>query len=227
MEAKNSNSLYQLQPKFLVTNFNFEAMAATVTQSSTSFKNIGVFRTKTDLVGMFWFAEDTLSHLDFRYPLKKDFSGVTLSYHYAVSGHTPLLDAESAAPTITVRTEDGEYYIRLWNYVVDRPADSWETSAGEYLHKDVHFPEGRTPGEATGGEGNIVIDFDNLYAGWTPYIWQNPGGVGEWVENPDWVKVPADKIKEIMWSFVPLEYNTGSGYLEDSMPYEVTFTDRL
>ncbi len=225
MEAKNSNSLYQLQPKFLVTNFNFEAMAATVTQSSTSFKNIGVFRTKTDLVGMFWFAEDTLSHLDFRYPLKKDFSGVTLSYHYAVSGHTPLLDAESAAPTITVRTEDGEYYIRLWNYVVDRPADSWETSAGEYLHKDVHFPEGRTPGEATGGEGNIVIDFDNLYAGWTPYIWQNPGGIGQWVENPDWVKVPADKIKEIMWSFVPLEYNTGSGYLEDSMPYEVTFTD--
>ena len=185
MEAKNSNSLYQLQPKFLVTNFNFDAMAATVTHSSTSFKNLGVFRTKTDLVGMSWFAEDTLSHLDFRYPLKKDFSGVTLSYHYAVSGHTPLLDAESAAPTITVRT----------------------------------------PGEATGGEGNIVIDFDNLYAGWTPYIWQNPGGVGEWVENPDWVKVPADKIKEIMWSFVPLEYNTGSGYLEDSMPYEVTFTD--
>ncbi len=225
MEAKNSNSLYQLQPKFLVTNFNFEAMAATVTHSSTSFKNLGVFRTKTDLVGMSWFAEDTLSHLDFRYPLKKDFSGVTLSYHYAVSGHTPLLDAESAAPTITVRTEDGEYYIRLWNYVVDRPADSWETSAGEYLHKDVHFPEGRTPGEATGGEGNIVIDFDNLYAGWTPYIWQNPGGIGQWVENPDWVKVPADKIKEIMWSFVPLEYNTGSGYLEDSMPYEVTFTD--
>ena len=33
MEAKSSNSLYQLQPKFLVTNFNFDAMASTVTQS--------------------------------------------------------------------------------------------------------------------------------------------------------------------------------------------------
>ena len=225
MEAKSSNSLYQLQPKFLVTNFNFDAMASTVTQSGTSFKNTGVFRTKTDLVGMSWFAEDTLSHLDFKYPLKKDFSGVTLSYHYAITGHTPLLDAESAAPTITVRTEDGEYYIRLWNYVVDRPEDSWEKNAGEYLHKDVRFPEGRTPGNATGEEGNIVIDFDSLYAGWTPYIWQNPGGIGQWVENPDWVKVPVEKIKEIMWSFVPLEYNNGSGYLEDSMPYEVTFTD--
>lgn len=226
MEEKNNNTVYQLQPKLLVTNFNFDAMAATVTQSGTSFKNTGVFRTKSDLVGMSWFTRDTLSHLDFRYPSKPDFSGVTLRYHYTVSGYTPAMDSESAAPTITVRTMDGaEYYIRLWNYIVDRPQDSWEKEAGNYLHKDVHFPEGRTPGDATGTEGNIVLDFDRLYAGWVPYIWQDPDGdgAGEWVENPDWIQVPTDNIKEIMWSFVPLGYNKETGYLEDSMPYEVEF----
>ena len=36
MEEKNNNTVYQLQPKLLVTNFNFDAMAATVTQSGTS-----------------------------------------------------------------------------------------------------------------------------------------------------------------------------------------------
>ena len=61
MEEKNNNTVYQLQPKLLVTNFNFDAMAATVTQSGTSFKNTGVFRTKSDLVGMSWFTRDTLS----------------------------------------------------------------------------------------------------------------------------------------------------------------------
>lgn len=227
MGTKNNSMIYQLQPKFMVTNFNFDAMAATVTQSNESFKNVGVFRTKTDLVGMSWFAEDTLSHIDFRYPTKTDFSSVTLSYRYTVSGYTPLMNA-NLAPTITVRTMDGgEYYIRLWNYVVDRPMDSWETGAGEYLHKDVSFPQGRTPGNATGEEGNIVLDFNRLYAGWTPYIWQDTDGdgAGEWVESPDWIKVPAENIKEIMWSFVPLDYNTGTGYLEDSMPYAVEFAD--
>lgn len=53
MEAVNNRTIYQLQPKYMITNFNFDAMAATVTQSDSSFKNVGVFRTKTDLVGMY------------------------------------------------------------------------------------------------------------------------------------------------------------------------------
>ena len=227
MEAVNNRTIYQLQPKYMITNFNFDAMAATVTQSDSSFKNVGVFRTKTDLVGMSWFAEDTFSHIDFRYQSKVDFSGLTLSYHYNISGYTPLMDS-NLAPTITVRTMDGgEYYVRLWNYVMDRPADSWEVQASAYLGENVYFPQGRTPGTATGTAGNIVIDFNNMYAGWTPYIWQDldGDGAGEWVDNPDWVKVPANNIKEIMWSFVPLDYNTGTGYLADSMPYAVEFTN--
>lgn len=222
-----NNIIYQLQPKYLVTNFNFDAMAATVTQSNTSFKNVGLFRTKTDLVGMSWLVEDTLSHIDFRYPKKTDFSNVTLSYNYNISGFTPLMDA-NLAPTITVRTMDGaEYYVRLWNYVVNRPADSWEVNASAYLGENVYFPQGRTPGSATGASGRIVIDFDNLYAGWTPYVWQNPENTmtGEWVQSPDWVKVPVDNIKEIMWSFVPLNYNDGTGYQENSMPYSVEFSN--
>ena len=135
MEAVNNRTIYQLQPKYMITNFNFDAMAATVTQSDSSFKNVGVFRTKTDLVGMSWFAEDTFSHIDFRYQSKVDFSGLTLSYHYNISGYTPLMDS-NLAPTITVRTMDGgEYYVRLWNYVMDRPADSWEVQASAYLGK--------------------------------------------------------------------------------------------
>jgi hypothetical protein len=221
----DSPTIYKLKPKYLTTDFNFEMMAATVTQDDHTFSSVGNFRTNKDLAGMSWETEDVLSHIDLKYPTDSDFSGVILEYDYSLSGYTELMNSE-ISPVITIETNSGEiYYVRLWNYVVDRPLDDWEIGASQQYETTIRFPEGRTPGNATGSTGRIVLDFDNLYAGWAPWYWTEED---EWVPMPEWEKVPVDDIKSIMWSFVPVGYNWETqdmSYLSDSYEYKVDFSN--
>ncbi|NPV43881.1 MAG: hypothetical protein HPY70_07900 [Firmicutes bacterium] len=221
----DSPIIYKLKPKYLTTDFNFKMMAATVTQDDHTFSSVGNFRTNKDLAGMSWETEDVLSHIDLKYPTDSDFSGVILEYDYSLSGYTELMNSE-ISPVITIETNSGEiYYVRLWNYVVDRPLDDWEIGASQQYETTIRFPEGRTPGNATGSTGRIVLDFDNLYAGWAPWYWTEED---EWVPMPEWEKVPVDDIKSIMWSFVPVGYNWETqdmSYLSDSYEYKVDFSN--
>ncbi|MFT4146921.1 MAG: S8 family serine peptidase [Mobilitalea sp.] len=234
-----SSSFYKLDPVYLNTNFTFEMMSATVTEDEHNFKNIGCFRTRSDLCGMTWETKDTISHMDLRYPTNSDFSNVHLQYDYDINGSTALMDA-TVCPTLTITTNNGEiYYVRLWNYVINRPLDEWEIGISTQNENAIVFPAGRVAGDATGSSGKISIDFDNLYAGWTPYISvkklvnedeENPIYEYTWIENPDWIKVPVDNIDTIMWSFVPQNYNQYSSpasldYLSSSMEYEVNFSN--
>jgi|GEM_PF-3227453 len=238
LDYNNSSVFYKLKPKYLNTNFTFEMMSATVTNNEHSFKNIGSFRTRNDLCGMTWETVDTISHKDLRYPTNSDFTGVKLHYDYSITGYTSLMNS-NISPTLTVETNDGNiYFVRLWNYVINRPHDDWETGASNFFNSDKSFPQGRNPGNANGSSGTIEIDFDNLYAGWSPYYWKahldgldeqgNPIYTDEWVANPDWRKIPVNDIKKIMWSFVPTEYSYQSGnlsYLDNSYRYEVDFNN--
>ncbi len=234
----NSSDIYKFKPKYLTTDFNFEMMGTTVTQDDHTFSSVGNFRTNKDLVGMTWETEDTLSHRDLKYPTDADFSGVILEYEYSISGCTELMNS-GTSPVITIETNSGDiYYVRLWNYVVDRPLDDWEVGASDYYETTIRFPEGRNSGNANGQIGSVVLDFDNLYAGWSPFYWQstcigedefeNPIYSDEWLPSPDWEKVPVNDIKTIMWSFVPQGYNWKNDqmtYLDDSFEYRISFSN--
>ena len=208
--------IYKLKPKYLVTDFNFDSIAATVTESEKNFNFLGVFRTNRDLCGMSWKTIDELDYIDFRYPENGDFTGVYLTYNYYISGYTHLLSDEQA-PVMTIKTYSGDnYYVRLWNYVPNRPEDTWEYSSGH------HFPEGRSFGNDSGIIGTIVLDFNNLYSGWTPYHWVE----GDyWEPDPNWVKVPVDEIKEILWSYIPNNYTEDGGtkYLAEPLTFEIQY----
>ena len=213
-------------------------ISATVTSDEHNFKNIGNFRTRNDLCGMTWETVDTISHNDLKYPTDYNFLGVDLQYDYSISGYTATMDS-ILCPTLTIETNDGSlYYVRLWNYVANRPLDNWEVGASNYFETDVKFPANRTPGIASGSSGTIQIDFDNLYSGWSPYYWNahldgydedgNPIYSDEWVSDPSWQKVPVTNIKKIMWSFVPSDYDpqfSETSYLADSYEYEVEFNN--
>lgn len=238
MISADSPYIYKLQPKYLTTDFNFEMMAATITQNEHTFSSVGNFRTDKDLAGMTWETEDIMSHNDLRYPTNGDFTDIVLQYDYSLSGHTELMNSETS-PVITIETNNGDvYYVRLWNYVINRPIDDWETGASNYFGTTIRFPEGRSHGSATGLNGRIVIDFNNLYAGWTPFYWQplfvgndafgNPIYTDQWIPDSSWVKVPVNNIKSIMWSFVPQGYNWNTGetsYLDDSFEYRINFSN--
>jgi len=213
----------KLDPKYLICNFNFEAAGAVIVPFGEDNKVIitGNFRSKRDYVGISWMSTDTWSHPDFRYPTSTDFSNVVLSYTYNIEGSAAPLDSVAGSPSlIIVMSNDQQYIIRLWNYVVDRPQDDWEQGGG------ILFPEGRTPGTATGTSGNIVIDFDNLYAGWRAYDDAFIEGVYTWIPSPTWTKLDPSEIKEIRWGITRRDYNASDPTpLDDSYPFTITFTN--
>ena len=170
--------LYKLQPKYLTVDFNAEMIASVVTVDEHHFFTTGEFRTKDDFSGVRWETVDQHSHPSLRYPARPDFSNVVLRYDYRITGHAQPLNSD-LAPTLTVETNEGDvYYVRLWNYVVDA---------------------------STGTQGTVELDFNRLYAGWSP-------------DAPDWSKVPVTNIKSLLWSMAPAELpETGSS------PYRVDF----
>ncbi|WP_436836463.1 non-contractile tail sheath protein [Paenibacillus tritici] len=227
--AQGEERAYKLKPKYLVNNFNFDMMSATVTEDEHHFSTVGNFRTSKDFNVMYWEAEDVHSHPTLKYPTDGDFSDLVLEYNYTISGDaTPLNGVPS--PTLTVvTTDDKAYYIRLWNYVTDRPMEGWEKEVSDSLNIDYSFPVGREEGTASGTEGAIRIDFNNLYAGWVPFI-QGKDRAGEvsWIPNPDWVKVPVTSIKRLEWAFVPQEYDYNEAeirYFTESKPFKIDFSD--
>lgn len=226
--AEGEDIAYKLEPKFLINNFNSEMNAATVTSSPNDFKTIGNFRTSKDFDVMYWEAEDQHSHLNLKYPTNGDFSNVILEYNYKISGDLVPIDGVPS-PTLTIITNDDKaYYVRLWNYVTDRPLDNWEQKVGSMLGVNYAFPSNRTAGNASGTEGNIRIDFNELYSGWVPFVQKETDGETSWVPNEDWVKVPVDNIKRIEWSFVPKEYDYAQSettYFSESKPFGIDFSN--
>ncbi|MCP1133618.1 chitobiase/beta-hexosaminidase C-terminal domain-containing protein [Paenibacillus polysaccharolyticus] len=227
--STHDNEVYKLQPKYLTNNFSFSMMASTITNGNTV-TTMGNFRKPSDLSGMSWESIDHYSHPDLKYPTDSNFSDVTLSYTYNLYGNVPDMNS-TLAPALTIETNAGEiYYARLWNYVTNRPQDDWEQE------NNIIFPAGRTAGVATGTQGNIKIDFNNLYAGWQPYqkeykvITDKDGKkeyLEEWVKNPEWRKIPVNDIKKIMWAYVPTQYDgtAANEYLNDSEKFMVKMTN--
>jgi hypothetical protein len=75
--------------------------------------------------------------------------------------------------------------------------------------------EPMTLGKSEGYSGHITIEFDNFYAGWAAYVQvEDPIGSGnfKWEHaNPsnggDWGKVDPTEIVELIWEFLPREYD--------------------
>ncbi|WP_213997266.1 non-contractile tail sheath protein [Tepidanaerobacter syntrophicus] len=223
----------KLDPKYLTCDFNFEAIGTVIVPCGEDNVVIvaGNFRSHHDYIGVSWLSADKWSHNHNKYPISTNFSNVELSYNYQIEGKNAPMDSEQGAPVITVVTTNGkEYYVRLWNYTVNRPRDDWEEGSGTL------FPSGRTPGSASGTSGHIVIDFNNLYAGWRAYDDTypivgydeegNPITEQVWVPSNDWEKIDQSKIKELRWGFNMAEYDKDDpSPLDDSYPFKVTMNN--
>lgn len=195
-------TIRKLEPQYLTCDFDFEMIMAVITPLGYSdlVEIYGHFRSTNDFGGLYWKTADIWSHENDKYMEDHDFTGVILEYDFLLSGHIQSLEAEWG-PVLTVTLTDGRVkYVRLWNYVMGRPHQDWEIGGGEL------WPAGRTPGIETGLSGHIKLDFDNLYAGFYKYEWNEESG---WIEYADWDKIDPTKIQELMWGFIPPTYEKG------------------
>jgi hypothetical protein len=208
-----SFNLTKLEPKFMVIDFNDEMSMSIITRNTKieSMKIYGQFRTPNDSCKMYWDVEDGWSHENQKYTTDGNFTDVKLEYQYNYEEYNleynlKLLNSTTYTSMTVIDSEDNEYEVNLWNYVINRPIDDWENTYGL-------FPNSRTPGAETGYAGTIEIDFNNLYTGVTP-------------NDPNWEKIDVTNLKRIIWNYYPDNYVPGTDKipLVDSKPFIITYS---
>lgn len=199
-----SKEIYKLKPEFLVCEFNPQMSGAIIVYDDQNFDLLGQFRTNNDYFEFFWETYDSFSHKDLKYNYSNDFSNIKLSFDYEFSGFLEPMDS-TYGPVLTITKENNQkHFIRLWNYVQNRPLDNYEIEISKQDNKEIRFPKGRDNFDGTNKKGHIQIDFDNLYEGYNPYVYDDEKEM--WLKSNDFKKINPKNIKKISFSFVPKDY---------------------
>lgn len=115
-------------------NNNFESSAAITSETLTDFTVTGTFRTKADMVGIYWNCEDLIQHPYISYETKTDFSNVVLEFDYTMTGCREWNDDYNSTDNpvvLTINKTDGSIYYMVMYQFIDN--------------------------------GHVTIDFNNLY----------------------------------------------------------------
>jgi hypothetical protein len=197
IDEKNTDYFEKIDLVNLQCDFS-KQMSMSITTSAGSFNITGCFRGNNDKGYVIWYGQDNWSHESKKYTTNYNLSNVILDYDYQITGYINGFD--NLYNQMIVEYTNGDIkYVNLWNYVLNRPEQDWETGSGEL------FPTLRTPLSASSYNGSVRIDFDDLYAGETKYIEEE----STWVLNPNWEKIDSTRIKSLKWCFTPSTY-TGS-----------------
>ena len=98
-------------------NNNFESSASITSVTDTDLTITGTFRTKQDLLGLYWNSDDPIQHPYISYGSRYDYSNVILEFDYNMSGCRDFSHEDS---TITINTNAGEiFYVKLADFIED------------------------------------------------------------------------------------------------------------
>lgn len=93
----------RFHPDLWTTAFNFEALGVVVSESETSMRVAGNFRTHGDYIGLIWNSEDFWNHNYVRYAYRTDYSGVKFSFKTEYSEHLTHFNDLSIQPALVIR----------------------------------------------------------------------------------------------------------------------------
>jgi len=101
-------------------NNNFESSAAITSETTTDFTVTGTFRTKQDLVGIYWNSEDLITHPYISYGKRTDYRNVVLEFDYTMTGCKDFSynNLENHPVSVTIAGGNGEtYYFNMFNFI--------------------------------------------------------------------------------------------------------------
>ena len=182
-------------------NTNFESSASITSESDKDMKICGTFRTFNDMIGLYWYSKDPISHPYISYGERKDYSNVVLEFDYKMTGCRPFgfegfADEEGhlifAPVSITIVTNHGETYYVTMNRFIEKTGND----------------------NGYGTEGHFKLDFENLYAQVGNHYLNSKGEDIEFKEG-DNLKIPVNDIDYIMFVIVP-EY-----FVENKIKYTI------
>lgn len=120
-------------------NNNFESSAAITSETLNDVTITGTFRTKSDMVGLYWNSKDLIQHPYISYGERSDYRGVVLDFDYTMTG---CKDFSNNVISITIAANTGEtYYLTMNRFInnghVHIDFDKLTLLAGnEYLDKN-------------------------------------------------------------------------------------------
>lgn len=158
--------MLRFAPAYWCVNFGTTCAGSVVVQGSSGLLVTCDFRTDTDIIGLYWYSTDTLSHTLYRYETNRDYSATTLDFDFVLTNIRDL--AAINGPTLTVNHTDGSAsYVRLSNYITSGTA-----SAGH-----VHLPFASVLGGFNATDPINWTNVDNLMLSLV-HTTYNPSGSG-------------------------------------------------
>ena len=96
-------------------NNNFESSVAVTSETLSDLTITGTFRTKNDLVGLYWNSKDTITHPYISYGERYDYSRVKLEFDYEMTG---CKDFSEGVISITIgKTNGAVYYVTMNRFI--------------------------------------------------------------------------------------------------------------
>lgn len=96
-------------------NNNYESSASITSTSEDNFKVTGTFRTKNDMVRVYWYSKDPINHPYISYGERTDYTGVSLEFDYTTNN---CLDFTNGLVSITLKKTTGEtYYFTMGRFI--------------------------------------------------------------------------------------------------------------
>ena len=96
-------------------NNNFESSAAITSETLNDVAITGTFRTKSDMVGLYWNSKDLIQHPYISYGERSDYRGVVLDFDYTMTG---CKDFSNNVISITIAANTGEtYYLTMNRFI--------------------------------------------------------------------------------------------------------------
>ena len=109
------NRYYLFRGDCWTINNNFESSAAITSDSLTDLTLTGVFRTKSDLVGLYWNSQDLIQHPYISYGNHSNYTNVVLEFDYEMTGCRDF-----SSTVITIEANSGEiYYLAMNRFITN------------------------------------------------------------------------------------------------------------
>ena len=115
-EVPYDNKYYLFRGDCWTTNNNFESSASVTSETPSDLTVTGTFRTKNDIIGLYWNSKDPIQHPYISYGNHSNYSDVTLEFDYEMTG---CMDFSDNRINIIIAANTGETYFITMNRFIE------------------------------------------------------------------------------------------------------------
>ena len=179
-------------------NNNYESSAAITSTGPTNLKVEGTFRTHQDLVGLYWYSEDLITHPYISYGNRSDYRDVIFECDVDYRGCLFDYDSPGFSSSFTIEMNDNSiYYLKTSDFITFDPQ-----TGVSHLKIDFNKLEVKANSEYINSKGRTIVTRDSF-------------------------KLDVSNVKFLMFVLIPPSYETNKTTytIKENSDYYLEFTN--